>query len=228
MDLHDFDLEPDGIALITVYDPVHWNLSSVGGPAERDPRGLRRPGDRRQDRARDVRVARARPRAADRLVLQAAAVDGKTAVWDWFHINSIDLEPDGNLLISSRNTWAVYQIGHSFGEVLWRLGGTHSSFTLGPGRALRLAARRDARCRTARSRSSTTRTRRRSASQSRGDRRRRSTSQTHTATLLHQYVNPGQAVLSPSQGDVQQLGNGDQLIGWGQIGLVSEFSPPVR
>ena len=33
MDLHDFELEPNGTALITVYEPVHWNLSSVGGPA---------------------------------------------------------------------------------------------------------------------------------------------------------------------------------------------------
>ena len=28
MDLHDFDLEPDGVALITVYEPVYWNLSA--------------------------------------------------------------------------------------------------------------------------------------------------------------------------------------------------------
>jgi hypothetical protein len=46
---------------------------------------------------------------------------------------------------------------------------------------------------------------------------------TRTATLLHQYVNPKRAVLSASQGDVQQLGN-DNLVGWGQVGLVSEFS----
>jgi len=35
---------------------------------------------------------------------------------------------------------------------------------------------------------------------------------------------PGQTVLSPSQGDVQQLTNKDQFVGWGQIGIASEFS----
>ena len=110
-------------------------------------------------------------------------------VWDWFHINSIDLEPDRNLLISSRNTWAIYQIGHTYGEVLWTLGGRSSSFTLGPGRALRLAARRDAPGR-----------RLDRDLRQRGHARRSSRSraaidvgldfQTHTATLLHSYVDP--------------------------------------
>ncbi len=46
----------------------------------------------------------------------------------------------------------------------------------------------------------------------------------HRATLLHQYVVPGQTVLSAAQGDVQQLSNADQFVGWGNVGLVSEFS----
>jgi hypothetical protein len=28
--------------------------------------------------------------------------------FDYFHINSIEVDSDGNLLVSSRNTWAVY------------------------------------------------------------------------------------------------------------------------
>ena len=171
-------------------------------------------------------MARAGACPAQRL-LHAATVRPRRQedVWDWFHINSIFQETDGNLLICSRNTWAVYQIGHSGGEVLWRLGGRHSSFALGPG--VRFAWQHDAtllpdgtieifdnEATPA------------MASQSRGidvavD------LQTHTATLLHQYLNPGQGVLSASQGDVQQLANGDQLIGWGQIGLVTELSPTV-
>ena len=35
------------------------------------------------------------------------------------------------------------------------------------------------------------------------------------------------SVLSPSQGDVQQLANGDQPVSWGQIGLISEISPAM-
>jgi hypothetical protein len=56
-----------------------------------------------------------------------------TAWFDYFHMNSIQQLPDGNLLISSRNTWAVYEISRSTGKVLWTLGGKRSSFSMGPG-----------------------------------------------------------------------------------------------
>jgi hypothetical protein len=46
----------------------------------------------------------------------------------------------------------------------------------------------------------------------------------HTATLLHQYVVPGQTVLSAAQGGVQRLSNADQFVGWGNVGLASEFT----
>jgi len=32
-------------------------------------------------------------------------------------------------------------------------------------------------------------------------------------------------VLANSQGDVQQLPNGDTFVGWGEIGIISEFTP---
>ena len=33
-DLHEFDLTPQGTALISAYEPIHWNLSSIGGPSD--------------------------------------------------------------------------------------------------------------------------------------------------------------------------------------------------
>jgi hypothetical protein len=48
---------------------------------------------------------------------------------------------------------------------------------------------------------------------------------THTATLVHQLAYPGRGILSDSQGDVQVLPGGDELVGWGQTGEVSELSP---
>ena len=27
--------------------------------------------------------------------------------WDWFHINAVHLDTDGNLLVDSRNTWTT-------------------------------------------------------------------------------------------------------------------------
>lgn len=42
--------------------------------------------------------------------------------WDYFHGNSIAEDPDGNLLISARNTWTVYKVNKSNGNLIWKLG----------------------------------------------------------------------------------------------------------
>jgi hypothetical protein len=52
---------------------------------------------------------------------------------DPFHANSVALDNSGNLVVSMRNTDAVYDIARSNGAVLWELGGKHSSFKMGPG-----------------------------------------------------------------------------------------------
>ena len=56
-----------------------------------------------------------------------------TGVFDFFHIDSVDPLANGGLLISSRNTWKTYLISQTTGAVIWRLGGKHSTFTLGTG-----------------------------------------------------------------------------------------------
>ena len=30
--------------------------------------------------------------------------------WDWFHINAVHLDSDGNLLIDARDTWTTYKV----------------------------------------------------------------------------------------------------------------------
>src|SRR5205085_6318665 len=53
--------------------------------------------------------------------------------YDYFHSNSIQQLPGGNLLISARNTWGIYEIDRSTGKVIWTLGGRHPSFNMEPG-----------------------------------------------------------------------------------------------
>ena len=43
--------------------------------------------------------------------------------WDYFHGNSVAQDFDGNLIISGRNTWAIYKISRSTGRVMWEVGG---------------------------------------------------------------------------------------------------------
>jgi hypothetical protein len=50
-------------------------------------------------------------------------------------------------------------------------------------------------------------------------------SQTKQVTMLRELGYPGHALLADSQGNVQQLSNGDVFVGWGQVGVESEFSP---
>ncbi|MHB8241615.1 MAG: arylsulfotransferase family protein [Solirubrobacteraceae bacterium] len=58
--------------------------------------------------------------------------------WDWFHINAVHLDTDGNLLIDARNTWTTYKVNRFSGNTIWQLGGKASSFTLqaAPGQVL--------------------------------------------------------------------------------------------
>ncbi len=55
-----------------------------------------------------------------------------TRGWDAYHMNSVQALPNGNLLVSMRNTSAVYLIHPATGKVLWTLGGKRSSFILAP------------------------------------------------------------------------------------------------
>src|SRR5262249_46604128 len=48
--------------------------------------------------------------------------------YDPWHINSIDVDSDGNWLVSMRNTWTLYKINPTTGAILWRLGGKASDF----------------------------------------------------------------------------------------------------
>src|SRR5579875_3450564 len=48
---------------------------------------------------------------------------GNRASYDYFHINSVSEAPDGNVLISAKNTWAVYKVDRSSGRVIWRMNG---------------------------------------------------------------------------------------------------------
>ena len=67
-----------------------------------------------------------RPR---RVVLPSVKGD----VADYFHLNSVGVDTDGHLLVSARNTCGGLQASPTDRQVLWRLGGKRSDFTIVPG-----------------------------------------------------------------------------------------------
>lgn len=65
------------------------------------------------------------------LSTQSNAFSDTSAVYDYFHLNGISIDPsDNNLILSARNTSQVYKINHATGEIIWRLGGNSSDFPL--------------------------------------------------------------------------------------------------
>ena len=54
---------------------------------------------------------------------QAGAGFNSSDAWDYFHINSVDKDKEGNYLLSARDAAALYKIDGKTGEVIWKLGG---------------------------------------------------------------------------------------------------------
>ncbi|MGB5849000.1 MAG: aryl-sulfate sulfotransferase [Ignavibacteriaceae bacterium] len=47
---------------------------------------------------------------------------------DWTHCNSMEIDPEGNLIISTRNFNEITKINRQTGEIIWRLGGERNQF----------------------------------------------------------------------------------------------------
>lgn len=56
-------------------------------------------------------------------------VDLTASYIDYIHINALDLDTDGNLLISSRHLNEITKINVSTGNIIWRWGGNKNQFT---------------------------------------------------------------------------------------------------
>lgn len=66
--------------------------------------------------------------------------------WDWFHINSVEKDPAGNYLISSRWMFAIYYVNGTSGDIIWTLGGLSNDFKdLSGGAATSFASQHQAR-----------------------------------------------------------------------------------
>lgn len=46
-----------------------------------------------------------------------------STAWDYFHINSVEKDQNGDYLISARHAAALYKINGTTGEIIWKLGG---------------------------------------------------------------------------------------------------------
>jgi Arylsulfotransferase (ASST) len=220
-DLHEFQITPQDTGLITVYDAIDCNLSSVGGP-----RNGAVADTLLQEIDLKTGLVMYEWHSLDHVPLQSsynsAAPTSRAEPFDDFHVNSIDVEQDGDLLVGSRNTWAAYDVDAKTGQVRWTLGGKHSSFKEGPGAAT--AWQHDARQQpngaiTFFDNGAFPKVH----PQSRAiEVTLNMASMTATLARSYEHANP---LVAGSQGNVQALPGGDWMVGWGQAGYLSEVDP---
>ena len=224
-DLHEFQLTSDNTALVTGYFPVFVNASAIkhGSKHELVYDSV----------AQEIDVPTGlvlwQWDSLDHVPLTDSYEPAPTVgghPWDYFHINAIQQAPDGSIVISSRNMWAVYDVSHDTDAVTWTLNGKHSSFAMGPNTTF--AFQHDARL------------------QANGEMtifddgagppivHKRSRGITlkldmvhHTATLVGQDEHqPG--LLAEFEGSVQPQANGDLMVGWGGQPYLTEFNSRGR
>ncbi|MBA3492146.1 MAG: aryl-sulfate sulfotransferase [Rubrobacteraceae bacterium] len=217
-DHHEFLITPEDTALITIYSKVSRDLSGVGGPVD---------GNVLDGIAQEVDIETGEVlfewHSLEHVELDESYYEPPPdleAAFDYFHINSIDLHPDGYLIISARRTCAVYKVDRKTGEVVWRLGGEKSDFDMGYG--TRTDWQHDARLHPGGLITIFDNGGVQKDVQSRvivveideDDMR---------ATLVGEYTHPDK-ILAATQGNAQVLPNGNVFVGWGSEPHFSEFS----
>jgi hypothetical protein len=219
-DLHDFHIYPNDTAVLTVFNPIHCNLSSLGGSRDAAVTdGVF------QEIDLETRLVRREWHSLDHVALSESHASPlrSTPQWpfDFFHINSIDVHQNGTTLISARNTWSVYELNSQTGQIMFSAGAKHGTVQMGAGTPT--AYQHDA-----------TELANGEISifdnggvpnvhpQSRGI-LVKIDPQTDSDTLLASYEHP-RAISSGSQGNIQALPDGNVFIGWGAEPYVSEFS----
>ena len=123
VDLHEFQITPQGNALIGIYNTVMVGNETVVQyvvqelSLVQDATGIHTGSVLFEwDSLSDVPTS------------QSAIPDpGSGGTWDYFHGNAITQDTDGNLVVSARNTWGIYKIDTGSGHVMWTVGASGTS-----------------------------------------------------------------------------------------------------
>jgi hypothetical protein len=216
-------LTPHGTGYITAYREVPADLTSVGGPKE---------GFVYDSVVQELDVESGHVRfewhSLDHVPLseslQANREPAKNATkkrpLDYFHVNSVGDASGGDILISARNTSALYLLARD-GHVKWRLGGTRSDF--GPPSEVKFRFQHDARLRA-------------DGTLSVFDNGALPKLEPFTrplvlkidetervVSIVKTFVHPAK-ISAPYEGNLQLLGDGGALVGWGGVRKVTEFT----
>ena len=226
-DLHEFLITSRNTALVAVYSDRYTDASGVGGPTDaRVVEGI----------VQELDIPSGRVlfewHSLDHVSLDESLLPygTETGAFDYFHLNSIGVDTDGNLLVSGRHTSTVYKVDRRTGDVVWRLGGKKSDFAMSSGATFNF--QHDARGH----RDGTLTLFDNGAfapppagaiEQVSRPLRLALDTTAMTARLAQVYEAPDPR-LAFALGDVQQLSDGGVFVGWGTAGSFTEFTPDSR
>ena len=124
-DLHELRLLPDGHALLMAYDAEPVDMSAVvpGGRTDAIVIGLI---VQELDASKQVVF---QWRSWDHFAIPDATHEDLTApVIDYVHGNALEVDADGQLLLSCRHMDEITKIDRTTGNLIWRWGGSHNQF----------------------------------------------------------------------------------------------------
>jgi len=222
-DIHEFLITPRNTALILSTKSVPMDLTPFGGPQN---------GFVQDFAIQEIDIKTKKLiffwSALDHLPLSDSFEPASDAVqtsniWDAYHLNSIGLTDDPHdIIVSSRNFWTIIKINKPTGNIIWELGGKHSSFAIEAGGEF--SWQHDARFLPDNlismfddnSNGSST-----PGPFSHGLILKLNFD-TMSASVHRTYFHDPNLTIA-SQGNVQSLKNGNKFIGWGQSAYFSEF-----
>lgn len=148
-DLHEFKITKDDTALLTVYNETNADLTAMGW--FRNAHGWIT-----DSIFQEIDIASGELlfqwKASDHFLAEDSYMTNpfggysEGIPFDFFHINSVEKDSQGNYLISSRHFHSIMTIDGRTGEILWELGGHSDDFTdLSDGKASGFSWQHDAR-----------------------------------------------------------------------------------
>ena len=126
IDRHGLQFLPNGHTLFMIYDPQPVDMSEVvdGGDPDAIVVGLV---IQELDTSKNVVF---QWRSWDHIPITDANQDLTDDLIDYVHGNAVELDHDGNILLSGRSLEEITKINRDTGEILWRMGGKANEFTL--------------------------------------------------------------------------------------------------
>lgn len=210
-DVHDLRLLPNGHVVLLTVDTLVADMSQIVSGGSMSAKLL---GNSIEELDADRRLVFRWQGLQHFSVEDARLVNLEAQTIDMQHSNSVDVDTDGNFILSSRNLDEVTKINRTTGQIMWRFGGAHNQFRL-VGDTLWFSHQHDVR-RIANG--NITLFDNGNGHQPRFSRavEYRLNTDSMTATLVWSYA-PEEGFYSDAMGNVQRLPNGNTLIGYGDV-----------